>query len=115
MCTSIQICFILGLFGLSIFIYGDVFGFFPAQNPWAVYTEWTFFQFSIISISATLTVVYFLPLLYVKHDFEAGRQLKNYPNFLRRIGVVIPCHKSGGEIGEVLRRVGFVVIYPSND
>jgi len=65
--------------------------------------------------------VYFLPLLYVKHDFEAGHQFKNDPNFLRRIGVVIPCHKSGGEIGEVLRRVSnfaivvvVVVVYFSN-
>jgi len=96
---------VLGLFALSVYIYGDVFGFFQAKNEWAKYTEWTFFQFSVIAISGTLTVIYFLPLLYVHHDFEAGRQFKNDPKFLRRIGVVIPCHKSAGELGEVLRRV----------
>lgn len=103
------VCFVLALFMLSVYIYGDAFGFFQAKNVWSTYTNWTFFEFSVIAISGTLTVIYFLPLLYVHHDFEAGRRFKNDPKFLRRIGVIIPCHKSAGEIGEVLRRVRMII------
>jgi hypothetical protein len=41
----------------------------------------------------------------MSHNLEAGKTFENDPKFLARIGVVIPCHKSALEIGEVVRRV----------
>jgi hypothetical protein len=58
-----------------------------------------------IAVAGFMTGVYFLPLYFLPHDFEAGRKFKNDPKFLRRIGVVIPCHKSALEIGNVVRQV----------
>lgn len=36
---------------------------------------------------------------------DAGRNFVNDPKFLRRIGVVVPAHKAGREIGDVLDRM----------
>lgn len=49
--------------------------------------------------------IFFLPLLFLPHKLDEGKTFVNDPDFLRRIGVVIPCHKSAGEIGNVVRQV----------
>jgi hypothetical protein len=75
-------------------------GVIPSRN----FAEWDILQVTMIVISGTMTAIYFIPLFYLRHDFDAGRKWVNNPQFLKRIGVVIPCHKSAKEIGEVLRR-----------
>jgi uncharacterized membrane protein YqaE (UPF0057 family) len=72
--------------------------------PWEHVSQWGSMQLTLAVITATMMVIYFFPLIYLPHDFEAGRKWKNDPKFLKKIGVIIPCHKSAGEIGEVLRR-----------
>lgn len=81
--------------------------------PWAHLDHWTPLQASLVVITATMMTIYFLPLAYLKHDFAAGTAFKNNPKFLKRIGVIIPCHKSMNEIGEVIRRA-LLYIPPEN-
>ncbi len=72
--------------------------------PYKHISDWSAIQMTMAVISATMTVIYFLPLIYLPHDFNSGKKFKNNPAFLKKIGVIIPCHKSSKEIGEVLRR-----------
>jgi hypothetical protein len=103
------VCFVCFVFLVSAILYGIPewlelpYGsviVYKHLSDWKADAQWTMFV-----ISVTMMMIYFLPLLYIQHDFEAGRRWKNDPNFLYRIGVIIPCHKSASEIGEGLRRV----------
>lgn len=49
--------------------------------------------------------MFFLPLAFMPHKLDEGKTFSNDPDFLKRIGVVIPCHKSALEIGGVLKQV----------
>lgn len=103
-------CCVLIMLFLGILLYGipqsslvkvrPLYGAIPVN----ALQDWSVMELSMAAISGTMICIYFLPLFYLQHDFEAGKQWKNDPNFLKRIGVIIPCHKSAGEIGEVLRR-----------
>ncbi len=46
--------------------------------------------------------VFFIPLFFIPLHINDGKKFKNNVEFLSHIGVVIPCHKSGLEIGRVL-------------
>lgn len=54
--------------------------------PWARLRNWTAVQATLILVSGIMMIVYFLPLAYLPHDFDAGRAWKNDPKFLRKIG-----------------------------
>jgi hypothetical protein len=54
--------------------------------PWTRLQNWTAVQASLIVVSGVMMIVYFLPLAYLPHDFNAGRAFKNDPKFLRKIG-----------------------------
>eukprot|EP01031_Cornospumella_fuschlensis_P026133 gene26133-31554_t len=94
-----------GMMLFAVLLYGR-----PAKHtsgllPWQHLQNWTPIQGTLVVITVTMMTIYFLPLGYLRHDFNAGKAFKNDPKFLKRIGVIIPCHKSAGEIGEVINRV----------
>lgn len=93
------------MFVIALVLYGRPLAGTRGVLPWTYIDNWSIYQVTMVIVSAVMITIYFLPLLFVRHDFEAGRKFVNDPSFLRRIGVVIPCHKSAGEIGEVVRRV----------
>lgn len=94
------------MFVFSIALYGNPVTQEDGLLPWKNIRSWTFWQVgSYLTVTFTLTSIFFVPLYFLPHDFEAGKRWKNDPKFLRRIGVVIPCHKSALEIGNVLKQV----------
>lgn len=93
------------MFVIALILYGRPVAGTRGLLPWTYIHSWTIYQASMIIVSATMVSIYFLPLLFIRHDFDAGRRFVNDPSFLQKIGVVIPCHKSEKEIGEVVKRV----------
>lgn len=99
--TAVVFIFALTLYGRPGLLISYSSGFIP----WKHVQQWSLFQLTMVVITATMMTIYFFPLYYLRHDFTQGKSFKNSKHFLRRIGVIIPCHKSANEIGEVLRRV----------
>ena len=94
------------MFCFAVVLYGNPITQEDGLLPWKSIRSWTFWQVgAYLTVTFTMTSIFFVPLYFMPHDFEAGRKWKNDPKFLRRIGVVIPCHKSALEIGGVLRQV----------
>lgn len=109
---------VIAMFSLAVLFYGDPISDTDGILPWKPIPEWnaaSVLSFMVVSLtvtgtlimfcSLTLIAIYFLPLLFLPHKLDEGKTFQNDPNFLRRIGVVIPCHKSAGEIGNVVRQV----------
>eukprot|EP01038_Epipyxis_sp_PR26KG_P016654 gene16654-22765_t len=71
---------------------------------WLHVRHWSYVQYITIAIGL-LQSCFYMPLSYIKPDFLEGKFFKNNPQFLKRIGCVIPCHNSANEIGEVLKKV----------
>lgn len=94
------------MFGIAVLLYGDPINDTDGLLPWKPISNWNVAHvMSFMVVSLTVTAIYFLPLLFLPHKLDEGKTFVNDPNFLRRIGVVIPCHKSAGEIGNVVRQV----------
>jgi hypothetical protein len=105
---SFAALFILLTLLFALLLYGSPYlkiHAFKGLLPLKPIQEWNVYQVSTIMVSVTMVSIYCIPLLYLRHDFVEGKKWKNDPNFLKRIGVIIPCHRSAGEIVEVLRRV----------
>jgi hypothetical protein len=66
------------------------------RHPWS---DCALFNFVL------LPGIFFLPLAFMPHKIDQGKTFRNDPDFLKRIGVIIPCHKSALEIGGVLKQV----------
>ncbi len=102
-CFGYSVVFVMLL--IALVLYGRPVAHKQGLIQWSYIHSWGDYQATMIAISTVMMTIYFLPLLFIRHDFEAGRAFVNDPKFLKRIGVVIPCHKSAAEIGEVVRRV----------
>jgi hypothetical protein len=95
------------MFVFAVSLYGNPFT--PEKDgflPWKRIHQWQAVDaISFMIVSFTMTSIYFLPLLFIPLEIESGKQFKNDPKYLNRIGVVIPCHKSADEIGAVVKQI----------
>ena len=111
---------VIVMFTLAILLYGDPITDTDGILPWKPIPDWnvaSVMSFMVVSLTFTgsgnlpffisppFLAIFFLPLLFLPHRLDEGKTFQNDPNFLRRIGVVIPCHKSASEIGNVVNQV----------
>lgn len=98
--------FVGGMIMFAVVLYGNPITDEDGLLPWRSLKEWTSIDIlTFFMVSIVTTGVYFLPLIFMPHDIANGKNYINDKNFLKRIGVVIPCHKSALEIGDVLKQV----------
>eukprot|EP00602_Paraphysomonas_sp_CaronLab_P007862 CAMPEP_0185033162 /NCGR_PEP_ID=MMETSP1103-20130426/21888_1 /TAXON_ID=36769 /ORGANISM="Paraphysomonas bandaiensis, Strain Caron Lab Isolate" /LENGTH=750 /DNA_ID=CAMNT_0027569339 /DNA_START=20 /DNA_END=2269 /DNA_ORIENTATION=+ len=97
---------VTSMFFFSMLLYGNPVSGEDGLLRWKTIDDWE--PYDVVALMcATFTYIgiFFLPLALMPHNLEEGRSYRNNPDFLRRIGVVIPCHKSAQEIGGVLKQV----------
>lgn len=97
---------VLGMILFSMVLYGNPVTDQDGLLPWTKVHEWTVGDVATyMTVTFVYTATFFLPLAFLPQRIDEGKKWKNDPNFLKRIGVVIPCHKSADEIGKVLQQV----------
>jgi len=97
---------VMGMILFSMVLYGNPVTDEDGLLPWTKVHEWTVKDIATyMTVTFTYTGIFFIPLLFLPQQIDEGKNFKNDPEYLRRIGVVIPCHKSALEIGGVVKQV----------